>query len=53
MQSRTRTEAACLAAAARDLALNEAMIALIENHQRKMNEAFARIDALNKEKSNA
>lgn len=53
MASRTRTEAACLAsamndmaAAAADMAINAAMIRLIEDHQRRQAESFARIDAM-------
>lgn len=53
MQSRTRTEAACLASAASELAFNAAMIALIENHQRRQAEIFARIEERLKEQPNA
>lgn len=35
------------------LAFNAAMLAIIENHQRRQAEAFARIEALLKEKADA
>ena len=52
-QSPTRTAAVCLADAMADfasvtakLATNAMMLALIESHERKQRESFARIDAL-------
>ena len=52
-QSATRTEAICLAdamaafsSAAADLATNHMMLALIESHERKQRESFARVDAI-------
>lgn len=53
MASRARTEAACLASIAADMAFNKSMLALIEAHQKRQQECFDRIDALNrKEHSN-
>lgn len=52
-QSAERTAAACFASAAAELATNAALIALIENHQRKQAEIFARLDALTKENPDA
>lgn len=53
MTARTRTAANCLNAALADLsrnaaamATNSAMIALIEAHEKRQQEAFARVDAL-------
>lgn len=53
MTARTRTAANCLNAAladlsrnAADMVTNRAMLALIEAHEQRQREAFARIDAI-------
>ena len=56
--SGTRTEAACIAAsmaslasAAADMTFVELQLRLLETHQRKMNDGFARIEAILENKS--